>query len=142
LNPLINDYGFAVEKAAAKQELLSAAKKQGLKVTPELSAQMDALAASYAQASVNAEVLAESQDKVRDRMDEMNDLGRDVLGGFIDDLVAGESAADAFASALGKIGDKLLDIALNSIDFGSLFGGSGSSFGTKTGFADMLGLVF
>lgn len=140
LNPLINDYGFAIEKAAAKQELLAAAKKQGLAITPELAVQIDTLASSYAQASVNAGVLAESQDRVRERMEEMSDLGRDVLGGFIDDLVAGESAADAFASALGKIGDKLLDIALNSLDFGSLFGG-GSSFGTKTGFADMLGLV-
>jgi tape measure domain-containing protein len=122
INPLIDDYGFAVEKARAAQDLLTAAKRAGIAVTPELRTKIDELATGYANASVEAEKLAEAQDKARQTAEEMRDLGKDVMGGFIHDLIEGKSAADALAGALGKIGDKLLDMAMNS-----LFGGSGSS---------------
>lgn len=128
LNPLIDDYGYAVEKASATQELLNAAKKAGLAVTPELAAQIDALAQGYANASAQAAQLAESQDRVRQAADEMRDLGRDVLGGFIRDLREGKSGAEALANALNKVADKLLDVALNS-----LFSGGGGLFGGGLG---------
>jgi tape measure domain-containing protein len=124
VNPLIDDYGFALEKARAAQDLLTAAKKAGVAVTPELKAKIDELATGYANASVAAEQLAESQDKARQSAEEMRDLGKDVMGGFIHDLLDGKSAADALAGALGKIGDKLLDMAMND-----LFGGGGGSGG-------------
>lgn len=128
VNPLIDDYGFALEKARAAQDLLTAAKKAGVAVTPELKARIDELAEGYANASVAAEQLAESQDKARQTAEDMRDLGKDVMGGFIHDLLDGKSAADALAGALGKIGDKLLDMALDGLFGGSgggLFGGSG-----------------
>jgi hypothetical protein len=124
VNPLIDDYGFALEKARAAQDLLTAAKKAGVAVTPELKAKIDELATGYANASVAAEQLAESQDKARQTAEEMRDLGKDVMGGFIKDLIDGKSAADALAGALGKIGDKLLDMAMND-----MFGGGGSGGG-------------
>lgn len=134
INPLIDDYGFAIEKARAKQDLLTAAQKAGVAVTPELKARIDELAEGYANASVAAEQLAESQDKARQTAEDMRDLGKDVMGGFIHDLLDGKSAADALAGALGKIGDKLLDMALDGLFSGggggflsSLFGG-GKSF--------------
>ncbi len=139
VNPLIEDYGFAVEKARLKQDLLTAAMESGVKVTPELDAQMDALAEGYASASVQAQQLAESQDKVRQKAEEFQALGKDVARGFIDDLRSGKTAAEALEGALGKVADKLLDIALNSVfdggggsgGFGGLisglFGGGGSS---------------
>ncbi|WP_202617929.1 hypothetical protein [Aureimonas leprariae] len=64
----------------------------------------------------------------------MADLGRDVLGGFINDLKNGKSAADAFASALSKIGEKLLDSALDSLfSTGGSGGGGGGLFGNLLG---------
>ena len=133
LNPLINDYGYAVEKAKAVQELLNAAQKAGIKITPELRSKIDQLAEAYAQATVEAEKLAESQEKIKERAEEAKQLGKDVLGGFISDLKAGKSAAEALANALNKVADKLLDMALNNLfnigkpgfgnGLGSIFGG-------------------
>lgn len=129
LNPLVDDYGFAVQKAGAKQDLLNAAKRAGLKITPELEASIDGLAEGYAAASAEAARLAESQDEVRQRAEEFNDLARDAFGGFIHDLAEGKSAADALSDALGRVADRLIDIALND-----LFGGKGG------GLLSLLGL--
>lgn len=60
----------------------------------------------------------------KDAMDELNATARDVLEGMVSDLRAGKSAADIFANALGRIADKLLSGA-----FDSLFGGSGGGLG-------------
>lgn len=127
LNPLIDDYGYALEKARTKQDLLSAAKKAGLAITPQLKDEIDKLAEGYANASVAANQLAESQDKARAAAEEMRGLAKDVLGGFIDDLRAGKDGAEALSNALNKVADKLLDIALNSLfsGKGGLFGGGG-----------------
>ena len=124
INPLLNDYGFAIEKATAAQELLTAAKRAGITVTPELRAQIDELAGAYAMASVESAKLAEEQDRLVEAMEDMRDLGKDVLGGFIQDMMNGQSAADALAGALAKVGDKLLEISMNE-----LFGQSGSGSG-------------
>jgi tape measure domain-containing protein len=126
LNPLIDDYGYALTKARATQDLLNAAKKAGIAVTPELRAKIEDLAEGYANATVAANQLAEAQDKARKMAEDMRALGKDVLGGFIKDLQAGKSASEALADALGKVADKLLDIALNSMFEGNgLFGGMG-----------------
>lgn len=140
LNPLVDDYGFAVEKARAAVELETAAKKAGLEITPALKATIDELATSYANASVAAEQLAESQEMARQAAEDMRDLGKDVLGGFIKDLRDGKSASEALAGALQKVADKLLEVALNSIfdgggggGFGGLLGGIGKIFGLAKG---------
>lgn len=57
---------------------------------------------------------------------ELRDIGKDVLGGIISDLRQGTSAADILANALGRVADRLVDIALNSI----FDGGGGAFFGT------------
>src|SRR5690606_1470855 len=77
LNPLIDDYDFAVTKAKASAELLTAAQQAGLAITPELRANIDALAESYATATAESNRLAESQDKARQNAQEMRDLGKD-----------------------------------------------------------------
>lgn len=124
LNPLIDDYGFAVEKAAATQELLNAAERQGLEITPELRASIEHLATGYANAVVEAEKLAESQQNIRDIAEDFKGLAQDVLSGFINDLREGKSAAEALENALGKVADRLLDIFLSN-----LFGGGGGGGG-------------
>ncbi|RJG46498.1 tape measure protein [Mesorhizobium sp. DCY119] len=125
LNPLIDDYGYAVEKARAEQELLNAAKEAGKKVTPELRAEIAALADQYALATVEAAKLGESQDRIRERAEDMRDFQKDLTRGIVDGFIEGKKAADIFADALTKIGNKLLDMAFDSA-FG---GGSEKGFG-------------
>ncbi|TFF27511.1 phage tail tape-measure protein [Jiella endophytica] len=136
LNPLIDDYGFSLEKVRAEQDLLTAAKRAGVEVTPELREQIEQLATAYANAQAEARKLDEKQDLVRESAAEMRDLGKDVMGGFIQDLRSGTSAADALTNALGKIADKLADMALNSLfdpkgggGLGGLFSAVASLFG-------------
>ncbi|MDH6229607.1 hypothetical protein M2281_000179 [Mesorhizobium soli] len=137
LNPLVDDYDYAITKARATQELLNAAQKAGIAITPELRAQIEQLAEGYAQATVAANQLSESQDKARQAAEDMRSLGKDVFSGFIRDMKAGKSGAEALASALSKIGDKLLEIAANALfdGGGSLFGGMFGSIGKLFGFA-------
>ena len=125
LNPLIDDYGYAVTKAKASAELLNAAQKAGLKITPEVKAQIDTLAEGYANATAEANRLAESQQRTIQIAEDMKTLGKDVLGGFISDLAAGKSASEALASALGKVADKLLDMALDNLFGLGAFKGAG-----------------
>src|SRR5690606_33483814 len=127
INPLVEDYGFAVEKAAAMVELETAAKRAGLEITPALKEQIEQLAASYAQAAADAERLSQSQDKARQMAEDFRSLGKDVMSGFIQDLRNGVDASEALANALGKVADKLLEIALNSLfsgGGGGLLGGA------------------
>lgn len=128
LNPLIDDYGYAVEFAASKQELLTAAKQAGLTITPELEASINSLAEGYARAAAAAGQLEESQNNVRRAADDFRDSAKDITGGFISDLRSGKSAAEALAGALDKVVDKLIDVALNSV-FGGGGGGGGGILG-------------
>ncbi|MHB2265040.1 tape measure protein [Aliihoeflea sp. PC F10.4] len=142
LNPLLDDYGYAVEKARTEQELLNAAKQAGITVTPELREQIAQLAHQYAAATVEAAQLSESQDQIRQRAEEMRDLGRETLGGFIKDLRAGKSGAEALANALSKVADKLFEMSLAAMFepkgggggfFGGIFGSIGKIFGFSKG---------
>lgn len=129
LNPLVDDYGYAIERARAEQELLNAAKKAGVEVTPKLRQEIAALADQYATASAESAKLAEQQDKARQKAEEWVGLQRDVTKGLIDDLVAGRSAAEAFAGALQKISDKLLNEVLDAIFQVKNAGSGGGMFG-------------
>ncbi len=134
VNPLIDDYGYATERASAMQDLLTAAQEAGLAITPQLRAQMEALSESYAQAVVASAQLGESQDEIRQRAEEMRDASREVSQGIVEDLLAGKDAADVFASALGKVGDQLLNMAFDqAFEKGGIFaalggGGAGGGF--------------
>lgn len=139
INPLVDDYGYAVEKARAYQELETAAKEAGIPVTDALKTKMLELSDAYAQAVVASAQLGESQDEIRQRAEDMRDATRDASQGIVQDLLAGKSAADAFASALGKIGDRLLNMAFDqAFGKGGIFGGTGSG----GGFLSILGGLF
>lgn len=63
------------------------------------------------------------------------EIGSTIAGafsGFIQDIIAGKDASEALANALAKVGQKLLDIALNQI-FSGLFGGGGGGGGILGG---------
>jgi hypothetical protein len=124
VNPLVEDYGYAVTKAEIKQRLLNDAQENGIEVTPELAAKIATLADKYAKASAAGEQLQDSQGKLVHSMEQSSAFGKDVLGGFISDLRDGKSATEALGNALDKVADKLLDMALNS-----LFDGKGKPGG-------------
>ncbi len=132
LNPLVDDYGYAVEKARTEQDLMNAAQRAGLAITPELRAQIAATADQWAMATAEANKLAEAQDKIRQRAEEWQDAQKDALRGIVDDLIQGKSAAEAFAGALQKIANKLLDMAFDDL-FTGLFKGSGGGGGFLSG---------
>ncbi|MEH3090757.1 MAG: phage tail length tape measure family protein [Agrobacterium cavarae] len=113
---------------------------ESIKLSPDKIAAIDQEAAAYARQSEALRVAQEQQQ----RLAQWNSTAKDATRGFIDDLIRGESAADAFAGALSRIGDALLDDVLNSIFrvnsaaggggglfgslFSSIFGGGGSKF--------------
>ncbi|MBA8821419.1 roadblock/LC7 domain-containing protein/molecular chaperone GrpE (heat shock protein) [Ochrobactrum sp. P6BSIII] len=133
INPLINDYGYAMEKARTEQELLNAAQKAGVALTPELRAQIAAAADQWALASAEAAKLAEAQNRIKESAKDMAAFQKDMVSGIANDLINGASAAETFANALGKIADKLIEIGLANIfdtDKGgfNLFGALGGIF--------------
>lgn len=127
LNPLLNDYGHSIEFARAKQELLTAAQEAGVKITPELTASIEDLAAGYANAVVESERLSEKQDEIRQRAEEAMATAKDVTRGMIDGFIEGASAADILADSLKKIGNALINDVLNNIFKINNAGGSGGS---------------
>ena len=136
LNPLIDDYGFSVEKAAAKQDLLNAAKAADMKMTPQLEADIENLANAYAKAYAAGQELAASQAEVRRRAEEAMQFNKDLTRGIVDGFVEGGKAADVFANALKKIGSRMTDLAFDSLFSAKGLGGGGGLFG---GFFKLLG---
>ncbi|MCO7728619.1 tape measure protein [Brucella intermedia] len=133
LNPLINDYGYAAEKARTEQELLNAAQKAGVAITPELKAQIKQTADQWALASAEANKLAEAQNRIKETAEDMAAFQKDLVGGIADDFLNGAKSAEIFANALGRIAQKLIDIGLANIfdtDKGgfNLFGALGGIF--------------
>lgn len=100
LNPLLNDFGHAVEFASAKQDLLNAAKGAGKTITPELTAQIDLLAEGYASASASADKLAEAQEKVREQAEFFGDAAYDAFSELIPKIETGNKALDGFLNTL------------------------------------------
>jgi len=140
INPLVNDYGFALEKAKAEQKLLADAQRAGMTITPALREQISELAGGYATASAEAKKLAESQGLVKKQAEEWASLEKDVFKGFLSDLKAGKSGAEALGSALNKIADKLLDMALDGIF--STKGGGGGGGGFFSSIINGIGKIF
>ncbi|WP_421445396.1 phage tail length tape measure family protein [Agrobacterium tumefaciens] len=114
------------QKALA--DLREEARKKGEKdlesitLSPDKIAAIEQESAAYARQS---EALRKAQEE-QQKLNEWNNVARDATRGFIDDLIHGESAADAFAGALSRIGDALLDDVLESLfKVNSAAGGSG-----------------
>lgn len=145
LNPMVKDYGYALEKAKAEQRLLADAERQKLTITPELRKEIDTLAAAYAEASAGAKRLDASQATIRENAQKWAGIEKDVFGGFLKDIKDGVKASEALGNALQRLGDKLLDAGLDALFdpkagvgggggiLGSLFSGIGKIFGFASG---------
>ncbi len=121
VNPLFDDYGAAMAEATKKQQLLSDAEKAGITLSPAQVAAINQEAAAYGKQTAAVNQATAANDRMKQNMQELRNLGKDVLGGFIQDLEHGKSAAQALGDALQKVADKLLNSALDGL-FG---GGSG-----------------
>lgn len=96
-----------------QRETANALRQAGAAATAEQEAKIISLVAA-----IHAE--EEATRKATEAAQELRDVGRDVLGGFINDMVQGKSAADALASALQNVANRLLNSGLDA-----LFGGKG-----------------
>lgn len=136
LNPFVEDYGRALDYAQTRAALLAEAKQKDITLSPQQLAAIELLSAAHADATVEVDKLKEAQEKAVDAAQNFTDMTKTALSGFIDDMRNGVTATEALENALAKIGDKLVDIALNSFfdgaggnaltaAFGRLFGGAG-----------------
>lgn len=127
LNPLINDYGYALERLKIQQDLENEATRAGLVLTPERVDAIAMLADEYARASVEAARLEEQQQGLKDTVEEWAGIMQQATRGFIDDLLEGKDAAEAFGNVLRNIGNQLINMGLSSlfspVGLGGLFGG-------------------
>lgn len=65
------------------------------------------------------------QAEALQRMQEITEGARDAMHGFISDLVAGKSAAEALGNVLANVGDRLLGLGLDALFGGGASGGTG-----------------
>jgi hypothetical protein len=127
-----NSFFMSTEETARAQkyqELYNQAVQQGgIELATKLQPEIAKTAAGYGQLAADTERVGQMNDALR--------TGSEMASGFFRDLYSGmrngKSAADALRDALGRVGDKLMDLALNSLFstkgggiFGSLFGGLG-----------------
>ncbi|HHW34332.1 MAG TPA: tape measure protein [Paracoccus solventivorans] len=95
------DYGDALEFAKTRAELLVAAQRAGKAVTPELTAEVDALARAHVAAGMAAEEAAEKLTRIQ----EQSDRGKDALADMFSSVIDGSK------SAKEAVADLLLEIA-------------------------------
>ena len=115
INPLLEDFGHAAEFASARTELLLAAQEAGVPLTAALREQIEQLALGYADAAAASGRLDLAQRETAERAEDLSRLRRDTIGGFAKDLMNGATAADALNASLGRVADRLIDMALDSL---------------------------
>lgn len=124
-----DEYGISVDVARRKAELLQEAKEAGKEITPQLRAEIDALAASYANAATEMEKAKQRHDEFKAAVDEAKGSMKDAFVGLV---TGANSFRDALSNVIGKLAEMLAAKA-----FEGLWGaGLGSATG---GFLQMLG---
>jgi tetratricopeptide (TPR) repeat protein len=105
------------EKARTIMEVENALRREGVTLTDAQRAEVGQLAEAYAQMSDKLKATNATQQ-------ELQQLASSTLKGFVSDLMNGVDAATALQNALARVGDRLLDLALDSALKG-IFGGAG-----------------
>jgi len=126
-----------VEYMRTRQELLNEARKAGIELTDADMIRIEALALGTARAVTAYENLKRAQEEVAQESKEM-------LSQFIKDMKNGVSASEALGSALDRIADKLIDMAVNDLvelALGGLSGkgGNPSQAGLASGLLSLFG---
>jgi len=119
----------AAAEYEAKQQLLNAAKRAGITISAQQAKQIDQLAAAYAQATQ----AVEENKRAIEAADQARQTLSDTFTSFAKDLAHGVSLTDALTNALGRLADKLIEIAVNNLvqsalgPLGSPLGGAGAT---------------
>lgn len=114
----------AIERFRVQQELLTAAQRAGRDVTPDLSREIE----NYAQKAGDA---AKRLDEMRDStrtLDTYRGVGSDGVRSLVRDLSDARGGADVLNNALGRVKQRVSDLASDIITDG-LFGKRGSADG-------------
>lgn len=96
-------YGDAADYAKVKAELLNAAQKQGMAITPELSAKIEEQARAYAQAAQDAEYARQKIEAVQDASEKGEDALGDVFGAILEGSDAAKKAVASLLMEIAKI---------------------------------------
>lgn len=123
---LIGLYGEALDEARTKLALLNEAKKLGVTITPDMQKQIDDTAAA------DAAIKHYTQS-----LQELEDISKDALSGFLNDLREGKSLADSFSGVLDKLASKLIESGVDKF----ITSASGSLLGQGSGFASLFGFA-
>lgn len=113
--------GDAMDYAAKKAELLYEAQKAGVELTPEMVAQIEAMAAQYVDAANGVDVIRERMEEAQDVQEEFRDAAQSAFSDFI---TGAASAEEAISRLISRLADLALEGALSG-----LFGGVGGSSG-------------
>lgn len=145
LNPLISDYGYALAKAKTSSELMAAAEKQKVAITPQVIAQIDQTSSALARATAEQNKQTEAIQKSRQYVDFL----KSTTAGFVNDLRQGLRNGEGFWKSFGsaalnvfdRITDRLLNQVLDAIfKVGDAAGGLGGSGGIFGGILKLFGL--
>lgn len=126
---LIADLQHELELVGAtnlERDVANALRQAGAAATAEQQAQIVSLISA-----LTAE--EEAVRRASEATAEMRDIGQDAMKGLISDLLAGKDAAESFSNVLKRIGDRLINMALDGLFSG---GGGGGLLGGLFGFAD------
>jgi tape measure domain-containing protein len=123
---------YAADRATAAFELMEAAKRSGLEVTPALRAQIDALAEAHARAGETVRAAAEAFEQ----SNELARFGGQEISGFLSDIVSGGKNAE---EALMNLTKRLADAALQAALLGE--GPLAALFGTRSATGGVGGLI-
>ena len=136
----LNENATFSNEASLAHQLLTQTQASGVPITDELGDGVAILSSKYMTAASGAMSLASNQAELQQVATQFNSIAKDALGGFINDLRNGTSAADALENALRRIEDRLINIALDAIFpssggglFGGLLGGASSGGGVLGG---------
>lgn len=113
---------FAKEKYLATQRLMNAALADGIEITDDLVAEIDREASALARRTAAYEAAEEAQR----RLDDLRGTFQSSMSSFAQDIAKGSNALDSLASALQRVADKLIDMAVNDL-FENAFGKPGTS---------------
>jgi hypothetical protein len=124
------EYADAVELARKRAELLFEAQQAGKEVTPELRAEIDALAQSYVDAAAKTDLIAEGMQRIEENAargaERLTDMFLSVLDGS-------KSAKDAIIDLLIEMAKVQAQKALMDAFSGGVFGGLGGAVGGLLG---------
>lgn len=149
LGSAISTFDAHAERERIIREELRKLADAEIEATPERIAAINAHADAQVAA---AQRRADAERQVKQAQDDAAyraqfvDVEKDAVKGIISDLRSGKSAAEAFGNALSRIGDRLIDMAIDALfakntmgaggGGGGGFGGLFSIFSKLLGFAD------